>query len=411
MKTAILTAILAISTSAFSLASNHHLEIELSSKESHNKWIEHTQTNFTNSGMSSSIEMATSAGIRLHEWLDVLNSTRKDNPIKLTSSKTRKGYPIENPKIYSPTIVQNRITELLSEFPPSMKEIIFEGSDFSAELPEELTEETFIKKAYLLDRIYQAAVRWETVMKPSMRYYKSRLWQDVRGIYGLKKLENLVDKLENFDSQTDEVKSIINYGLKGICVNNRIKASRCETIVNSDTPRISLYKRYIDRAERNWQSFFKLQNPRRDVVWESENEMKVTFADPKDERIASFLKDNIEDEFRFGDWRLSMEFVPLSWGVSRLEFKSGVTPHVNKLGGNIITMDKAASIDEYDIQWTIRHEYGHVIGLPDCYFEFYDEQNQMGVSYQIDTTDLMCSRAGNFNERLYKELKSNYYRY
>ena len=44
---------------------------------------------------------------------------------------------------------------------------------------------------------------------------------------------------------------------------------------------------------------------------------------------------------RFGDWRLSMEFVPLSWGVSRLEFKSGVT-HVNKLGGNIITMDKAA---------------------------------------------------------------------
>ena len=44
------------------------------------------------------------------------------------------------------------------------------------------------------------------------------------------------------------------------------------------------------------------------------------------------------------------------------------------------------------------------MGLPDCYFEFYDEQNQMGVSYQIDTTDLMCSRAGNFNERLYKEL-------
>jgi hypothetical protein len=138
--------------------------------------------------------------------------------------------------------------------------------------------------------------------------------------------------------------------------------------------------------------------------------MKVIFADPKDSKIASFLKDNIEDEFSFADWSLKMEFVDLARGVSRLEFKSGVTPHVNKLGGNIITMDKASSIDEYDIKWTIRHEYGHILGLPDCYFEFYDSKNQMGVSYQIDTSDLMCSRAGDFNERLYLELKKAYYK-
>ena len=49
-----------------------------------------------------------------------------------------------------------------------------------------------------------------------------------------------------------------------------------------------------------------------------------------------------------------------------------MTPHVNRLGGNVIVMDAAASIEVYAIRWAIRHEYGHVLGLPDCYFEFYD---------------------------------------
>ena len=138
--------------------------------------------------------------------------------------------------------------------------------------------------------------------------------------------------------------------------------------------------------------------------------MHVVFAVPEDARIASFLKDNIEDELRFGDWKLNMEFVEKARGVARVIFKSGVTPNVNRLGGDIITMDQAASIDEYDIRWTIRHEYGHVLGLPDCYFEFYDSEKDMGISYQIDTTDLMCSRAGNFNERLYLELKKAYFK-
>jgi len=89
-------------------------------------------------------------------------------------------------------------------------------------------------------------------------------------------------------------------------------------------------------------------------------------------------------------------------------FQPGVVPHVNGLGGNEIVMDSNQPIEEYESQWTIRHEFGHVIGLPDCYHEFYDVSQQAFVNYQLDITDLMCSRAGNMNERIYNELKRVY---
>ena len=82
--------------------------------------------------------------------------------------------------------------------------------------------------------------------------------------------------------------------------------------------------------------------------------------------------------------------------------------NVNGLGGNQIVMDSNQPIEEYESQWTIRHEFGHVLGLPDCYHEFYDTNLEAYVNYQLDVTDLMCSRAGNMKERIYTELKKAY---
>ena len=138
--------------------------------------------------------------------------------------------------------------------------------------------------------------------------------------------------------------------------------------------------------------------------------MEVTFKDPKNEVIADWLKVNIEDEFRrpLLNWNLEMRFIRGGWFTAYLEFKKNVTPHVS--GGNKVVMDANTDIEEYGVRWTIRHEYGHILRIPDCYHEFYDKERNLMINYQLDVTDLMCSRAGVMNDRIYEELKRVYYK-
>lgn len=100
-----------------------------------------------------------------------------------------------------------------------------------------------------------------------------------------------------------------------------------------------------------------------------------------------------------------MSFRPSGNNIAHVVFKPGVTPHVNGLAGSQIVMDANAPLTEYDVQWTIRHEFGHVLGIPDCYIEFYDYSEEAMVNYQIDIENLMCSRKGHLKEIHISELE------
>lgn len=71
-----------------------------------------------------------------------------------------------------------------------------------------------------------------------------------------------------------------------------------------------------------------------------------------------------------------------------LEFIKGVTPYVSGKTYNKITMDPDYSLDDYDTQWTIRHEFGHVLGFPDCYLEFFDPDKKEMTYYTIEPDNL-----------------------
>ena len=86
-------------------------------------------------------------------------------------------------------------------------------------------------------------------------------------------------------------------------------------------------------------------------------------------------------------------------------YEDALKADVGRLGGG------GSDSDTVHYDWhTLSHEFGHVLGFPDCYVEFYDRDIGAIVSYQLDITNLMCSRRGHLQQRHYDELEITYSR-
>ncbi len=402
--------ILTLLFSQASLASLPHLELDMSSAE----YTRYLNQHPSKRSDETSIAAALKLGMRLSAWIEFENAHRApDQQIRLTSRSTRISYPVEAPSIYNPARIQERYKEAVSALPASMQTVLQSSASFPNQLP--IADDQFIPLARAIDRVYQSAARWKA-LKPYQGQYANRIQNDVRGYYFLNKNAWDEAKLRAYSTQSLETRANLKSWLQNICLNSSGSTAACAKEFSQAETKdqvAAFYTKYIKTARANWDSFFAIPKSakRRDLIWTS-NDPKlaiIPFNTPTVARIQTYLSTNIEDEWKWENWNLRLNFGSFSNGP-RVEFESGVVPHVNGLGGNVITMDSNQSTEEYESQWTIRHEFGHVIGFPDCYHEFYDQDLQAFVNYQLDVSDLMCSRSGNMKERLYTELKRVYYK-
>lgn len=404
----LLASILLVGTSALA-HEVPHLDLEMSSAEyqihlkqmSKNKSLQDAD----DPGITPSLKL----GERLSKWITVINASRPaTSAIRLTSAATRVPIPIDSPRIYNPVSIKAEAEKLVRALPESMRTVLLSHSDLPANPG--IDDTTFITHARLLDRNYQQAARYKS-LNPYRMQYTALATKDVRGFYYLMKFKIGPNQLKEVSAIPASEAKNVRESLVTICMNSRESQDSCRNKVDVAWQLNSLvphYQKYLPYAQSNWNTFFVIPPTavRKDVQW-SANRMVVPFNTPTIAKFIPYLQNNIQDEFRLGTWGLFLNFGSFANGP-KLVFQPGVVPHVNGLGGNQIVMDANQPIEEYESQWTIRHEFGHVIGLPDCYHEFYDTKLGAFVNYQLDTTDLMCSRAGNMNERIYKELERVY---
>jgi hypothetical protein len=365
-------------------------------------------------GLEPHIVKLIDAGEKLFNWIDLINANRDENhKIRLTSKNNRsKGTPIESANKYGPSTLLVKFNDIMNTHPQSFRIFTFTKKELTSTIPKDMNDESFIKYAQELSRAYDTSVRWKTVILPWKAYYSQNKIRDIRAFYQLKKVENIKEKLVNFTELTSAQQDALKINLIGICLNTSLDVAKCEKEFREFQIKFDVfgfYQKYLVVAQNVWDSYFKITNPRKDIEWKQELLMELNFSDPKDQKIADFLKVNIEDEFKWGGWVFNLNFIESnSKATPSLRFEPNVTPHVAD-GWNVIVMDKNSSIEEYENQWTIRHEFGHILRLPDCYTEFFDEKENLAVNYQLDVNDLMCSRAGNFTRRMYDELKRVYF--
>lgn len=408
MRSMILFLLVTLTTSA--VAAPLHLDLEMTSEEYQQLLQKMEQDELKNKqNTDPSVEKALKIGGRLSQWIALVNQSRSpETAIRLTSAATRRGIPIDKPNFYSPATLEKETNALLKELPKSMTEVLLATDDLPTSIG--MDDESFITHARRVDRNYQSAARYKSIDQYRAEYIRAAN-RDVRGFHYLMvnkiEEEHLVDVAKIPGSKIDRIK----HSLIQMCVNGTGNLNRCQREVNkafSKNTVDAVYKRYIKAGKNAWDNFFKIPPyaRRHDFRW-LETSATVPFNTPKIAKFVPYLKNNVEDEFRWKGWELKINFGHYPNGPL-LKFEAGVVPHVNELGGNEIVMDSNQPIEEYESQWTIRHEFGHIIGLPDCYHEFYDVYTNSYINYQLDVTDLMCSRAGNMNERIYLELKSAY---
>jgi hypothetical protein len=359
---------------------------------------------------TSYVSEAIRVGKKNMDWLIHMNSLKPDGQkIALTKPGELPSYPIDKPKFNSPTLIENTYKELSSGIPANMKTILFENGAFTDEPGLDL--ETYILWAKKVDKMYQSATRWR-LMEPNLYWYKMNKQNDIRGYYFLSKEENLTQKLQNFSTLSDADKTRLTPYLVNICENTRGVNAGCESQLKNSIQSQKVneyYLSYNPNSKEMFDSLFQIQGTRSDFVWNSSapNLATIPMRITPSEKVNQYLKVNIEDEWKWNDWHLQLNLT--NDADVHVVFSPGATPHVNGIAGSEITMDDNAPLTEWDVQWTIRHEFGHVLGFPDCYVEFYDDNLQMMVNYQTDVTNLMCSRAGKMQELHYNELKKAYF--
>lgn len=385
-----------------------HLELDLTSAE----YARYLESHPSKKADEPSVTQALQLGARLSAWITFENSKRPaGQQLRLSSPGTRINYPIEAPSIYNPSRIEAKLAAALNAMPETLRIILNGTGSFPAALP--LEDAKFIAYLRPLDLVYQTAARWKA-LKPHRAEYAEEMRNDVRGYYFLNQGGWTELKLGEFPNLTAQTQADLRIWLEMLCYNESGSHRACANELKIAEGKLQLadyYAKYYPGAQENWERFFTISDAavRSDLVWNSNhaNIAWVPFNTPTLAGIQSYLSSNIEDEWKWGNWSLKLNFGTFTNGP-RVQFESGVVPHVNGVGGNIITMDQNQSTGEYESQWAIRHEFGHVLGFPDCYHEFYDSNMEAFVNYQLDTTDLMCSRTGNMKERLYLELKRVY---
>lgn len=405
MKTFLTLCLVAISCSL--MAAPIHLDLEASSSLYRDHLLKNKKFLKEN---NPSIEKALMWGNRLAQWLELENSRRAaDRQLRLTSQGTKRGIPIDSPSIYSDKTVGKELQNLTEQLPGPMIDVL-NGENFPVQLP--VGDADFVVFARKVDRNYQSAARYKSLL-PYMNYYKQAKAKDIRAYHYFKENKWTPEKFKEFDTFTEEIKTELKFLLTQLCLNSGETQLGCQRSVQKAEAQKKLpkfFEDFFEIGEQTWNDFFVIPEDaaRKDITWRTPDRAEIPFNSPEAERFIPYLRDNIQDEFKFNDWSLTLRFGTFANGP-RLKFETGTVPHVDRLGGNNIVMDSNQSIEEYESQWVIRHEFGHVLGLPDCYHEFYDTNLNAFVNYQLDTTDLMCSRAGNMNERIYIELEKNYF--
>jgi hypothetical protein len=404
--TFLLGASLVVVLAAFEEVQAKEVRLPLDLSSSEYELLLKTQAKYFKS-FNADIEKILKVGKRNLDWLKKINETQ--NPkLSFWGPNFRTGFPLEEPKKYNQQTVVSEFSVKLRDLPEVMKQVLLSDSEIPSNMP--LPKDQYLEWGRIIDKSYQNAARWK-LMRQYLPALEQRRQQDIRGWYFLQRDPMALEKMRNYSKLPAKDQADLKEKLTSVCFNTRGDFKFCQSEFTTFARRNQLlmfFEMYKNNSQKIWDDYFVINpNQTLDSARLNSKGMSVSFKPTESLPMQEFLRSHLQSEWQWEGWKLSLVFEAVLGAVEVL-WTPGATPHVPYLGSHQIVMDANTSIFEWEVQWTIKHEFGHNLGFPDCYNEFYEAETGLIVAYQMDLTDLMCSRKGNIKKRHIDELNRVY---
>lgn len=389
----------------------HFSEIEIYKVE---KLIERRIQNNSLKGANSvedqQITMLLAVGKKASKWIEVVNKARlPEQQLDLSSPEKSGGIPMDKPQKSNTEIIMKSYNDFLKKSSKLITNVVTSSQELPVNPP--VSDEEFVTTLRTLDRIYSSTIRWAG-QREYKAWYINKAIYDIRGFTFLKATPDLEETLNSYPNLSKENQVKYYSWLFGLCKNGDFGPANCKAELDKYVGKNKLfnfYNRFLKYGQSMYDLFFSLKKTRAEIKWNTERTiLNSPFQTPERNDVQKWLKENIEDEWQGAGFNLVIDYKKHISNYPRIEFKEGVTAHVNELGGNLITMEAEYPIETKDQKYTIRHEYGHVLGFQDCYLEFFDISEKAMVYYEVDVDNIMCSRNGKLRPTHIEQLQKAY---
>jgi hypothetical protein len=355
------------------------------------------------------LERAIALGARSQAWIDTLNKSRPKDKQLITSKVAKKGgIPPEEPSKYSPSTIAADLAKWESSAPQEFLDVLVtQAKPYTTEFTIDETE--FLKLNRKIQGIYSISIRWKS-FEPWIPYLRERKAEDIRGYIFLSRETNLENDLENFASLDSDKQGLWRGYFLQLCLNNEIKDKDCRQIIMQAIQSGKIKEKvlsWMPAAKKLWDESFSVQWRGTDIAWvdAEKSVLNAGIRATGNAALEASFHDILARVWHVGESVLEAYFAPQA--ALQIIFEPAAQAHYDQRQGAIV-MDQNGDMQDPENEIVLAHEFGHALGFPDCYVEFYDDDEQAIINYQLDIQNIMCSLNGTVNAGHFEELRKVY---
>lgn len=245
-----------------------------------------------------------------------------------------------------------------------------------------------------IDLVVERKRRWGTKIC-DLKYSRSKDYTHIRSFYKIH--QKICDSNScDFDLFTLDFFEQNSRDLINICIGVERNPARCQknAVLAKLSDKMKAFgESYLESYESEiLPRFFELDAPRKYKCSKEDEKvtMHVPFIDPKDDDLKKKIIGMGKYAWARDDkFEIEINFVEKGRSTPRIARTNSHHSYVTELDPYKIHL--AQNLERNALKKILEHEFGHVLGFPDCYVEYLERDSKTLVYFELDPTNRMCT--------------------